>query len=89
MRVESGFNRLALSPKKAMGLMQMIPATALRFGVSDPYDPAQAIRGGCRYLKFLSERYGGRLELVLAGYNAGQGAVDKLWQAGPAIQGDS
>jgi soluble lytic murein transglycosylase-like protein len=77
MRVESGFNRLALSPKRAMGLMQMIPATALRFGVSDPYDPAQAIRGGCRYLKFLSERYGGRMELVIAGYNAGEGAVDK------------
>jgi hypothetical protein len=57
--------------------MQMIPSTAMRFGVSDPYDPEQAIRGGCRYLKFLDERYGGRLELVLAGYNAGEGAVDR------------
>lgn len=77
MRVESGFNRLARSPKGAMGLMQMIPATALRFGVADPYDPLQAIRGGCRYLKFLSERYGGRLELAVAAYNAGEGAVDR------------
>ena len=83
MRVESGFNRLALSPKRAMGLMQMIPATALRFGISDPYDPAQAIRGGCRYLKFLSERYGGRLELVIASYNAGEGAVDKYGKRVP------
>jgi soluble lytic murein transglycosylase-like protein len=83
MRVESGFNRLALSPKRAMGLMQMIPATALRFGVLDPYDPAQAIRGGCRYLKFLSERYGGRLELVIAGYNAGEGAIDKYGKRVP------
>ena len=77
MRAESGFRRLARSHKGARGLMQMIPATALRFGVSDPYDPEQAIRGGCRYLKFLSERYGGRVELVLAGYNAGEGAVDR------------
>ena len=77
MRAESGFKRLARSHKGARGLMQMIPATALRFGVSDPYDPEQAIRGGCRYLKFLSERYGGRVELVLAGYNAGEGAVDR------------
>lgn len=83
MRIESGFNRLARSPKRAMGLMQMIPATALRFGVSDPYDPAQAIRGGCRYLKFLSERYGGRLELVIASYNAGEGAVDKYRRVPP------
>jgi soluble lytic murein transglycosylase-like protein len=77
MRVESRFNRMARSHKGAKGLMQMIPATALRFKVSDPYDPSQAIRGGCRYLKFLSERYGGRLELVLAAYNAGEGAVDR------------
>ena len=77
MRAESGFKRLARSHKGAKGLMQMIPATALRFGVSDPYDPEQAIRGGCRYLNFLSERYGGRVALVLAGYNAGEGAVDK------------
>jgi soluble lytic murein transglycosylase-like protein len=77
MRAESGFRRLARSHKGARGLMQMIPATALRFGVSDPYDPEQAIRGGCRYLRFLSQRYGGRVELVLAGYNAGEGAVDR------------
>jgi soluble lytic murein transglycosylase-like protein len=77
MRAESGFRRRAHSHKGARGLMQIIPATAMRFGVSDPYDPEQAIRGGCRYLKFLNERYGGRLELVLAGYNAGEGAVDR------------
>lgn len=66
--------------------MQMIPATALRFGVSDPYDPEQAIRGGCRYLKFLSERYGGKVELVLAGYNAGEGAVDRYGRRIPPYQ---
>ena len=83
MRAESGFKRLARSHKGARGLMQMIPATALRFGVSDPYDPEQAIRGGCRYLRFLSERYGGRVELVLAGYNAGEGAVDRYGRRVP------
>ena len=83
MRVESGFNRRARSSKGAKGLMQMIPATALRFGVSDPYDSEQAIRGGCRYLKFLSERYGNRLELVLAAYNAGEGAVDRYGKRVP------
>jgi soluble lytic murein transglycosylase-like protein len=86
MRVESGFNRLARSPKGAMGLMQMIPATALRFGVTNPYDPSQAIRGGCRYLKFLSERYGGRLELAVAAYNAGEGAVDRYGGRIPPYQ---
>jgi soluble lytic murein transglycosylase-like protein len=83
MRAESNFNRLARSHKGAKGLMQMIPATALRFGVLDPYDPEQAIRGGCRYLKLLSERYAGRLDLVLAGYNAGEGAVDKYGRRVP------
>lgn len=83
MRAESGFKRFARSHKGAKGLMQMIPATALRFGVSDPYDPEQAIRGGCRYLRFLSERYGGRVELVLAGYNAGEGAVDRYGRRVP------
>jgi hypothetical protein len=83
MRAESGFKWLARSHKGARGLMQMIPATALRFGVSDPYDPEQAIRGGCRYLRFLSERYGGKLDLVLAGYNAGEGAVDRYGRRVP------
>lgn len=83
MRVESNFNRLARSPKGAMGLMQMIPPTAMRFGVNDPYNPEQAIRGGCRYLRFLYNRYGGRLELVLAAYNAGEGAVDRYGRRVP------
>ncbi len=81
MRQESAFNPRATSYKDgrpcARGLMQMIQGTAGRFGVTDPYDPQQAITGGCRYLVFLMQRFGGRLDLVLAGYNAGEGAVER------------
>lgn len=76
IRVESNFVGLALSPKGAMGLMQLMPATARRFGVTDPWDPAQNIRGGCAYLRFLIGRYDGDMRLVFAAYNAGEGAVD-------------
>lgn len=74
---ESRGNPRAVSPKGARGVMQLIPATAQRFGVTDPYDPEQSIRGGTDYLKFLNDRYKGNRDLVLAGYNAGEGAVDK------------
>ena len=76
-RVESNYNPRATSHKGALGIMQLLPATAKRFGVSNAYDPAQNIEGGVRYLKFLSDRFRGNLSLVLAGYNAGENAVQR------------
>ena len=74
---ESCFARHARSPKNARGLMQLIPATAKRFGVKNAYVPSQNIKGGTRYLKFLLERFSGNLHLTVAAYNAGEGAVDR------------
>jgi soluble lytic murein transglycosylase-like protein len=75
MRHESGYNLRATSYKGAMGLMQLMPATARRFGVTNYYDPAQNIEGGARYLRFLMDTFNGDTKLVLAGYNAGENAV--------------
>jgi soluble lytic murein transglycosylase-like protein len=77
IRVESNYNANAVSPAGAMGLMQLIPSTARRFGVGDTFHPQQNIEGGVRYLKYLMELYHGDERLALAAYNAGEGAVAK------------
>ena len=75
--VESGFNSRAVSKRGAVGLMQLMPATATRFGVSNPFDPKENVHGGARYLKFLIDRFGQNIRLALAAYNAGEEAVDR------------
>ena len=72
---ESGFNPRAVSPAGAAGLMQLMPATATRFGVRDRFDPAQNLRGGARYLAWLLDHFNQDLDLALAGYNAGERSV--------------
>jgi soluble lytic murein transglycosylase-like protein len=73
--VESGFQPRAVSPKGAMGLMQLMPATAAELGVDHPFDPEENVLGGARHLRRLVDRFDGDLELALAAYNAGEGRV--------------
>lgn len=77
IETESNWNAGAVSRKGAAGLMQLIPTTAQRFGASDVFNPQQNVDAGVRYLKTLLERYNGNLDLALAAYNAGEGAVDR------------
>lgn len=78
MEEESHFNPHVVSPKGARGLMQLMPGTGARFGVRHPFNPAENIEGGTRYLKDLLKRFSGRVDLALASYNAGEGAVAKF-----------
>jgi soluble lytic murein transglycosylase-like protein len=77
VKVESNFNPRAVSSKGAMGLMQLMPATARRYDVSDPFDAAQNVDAGVRHLKGLLDDFGGDVPLTLAAYNAGEGAVER------------
>jgi soluble lytic murein transglycosylase-like protein len=81
--VESGFNPFATSPKGAMGLMQLMPATVRQFGVTNPYNPEQNVRAGVAYFRQLLDRYDNNEQLALAAYNAGPAAVDRHGQSVP------
>lgn len=84
MHRESAFKPRAMSYKGARGLMQLMPATATRFGVRNIFEPRENIEGGARYMRFLLDLFGGDVPLALAGYNAGEGAVMKYgWQVPP------
>ncbi|HYX28664.1 MAG TPA: lytic transglycosylase domain-containing protein [Pyrinomonadaceae bacterium] len=84
MHQESSFKSHAVSPKGARGLMQLMPGTAIRYGVTNVFDARQNIEGGARYMRFLLDHFDGDVNLALAGYNAGEGAVEKYgWQIPP------
>ncbi len=76
-KIESNFNPYAVSPKGACGILQLMPQTVKRFGVRNVFDATQNIDAGARYLRWLLDRFDGQVDLALAGYNAGEGAVDR------------
>jgi TPR repeat protein len=86
IETESNFDTVALSPKNAKGLMQLIPETAARFGVRNAYDPAQNIRGGMAYLRWLLAYFEGDVSLVAAAYNAGETAVERYRGVPPYLE---
>jgi len=83
IQVESNYNRFAVSPKGAKGMMQLIPETARRFGVADVFNPVDNIQGGAKYLRYLLDLYGGNYPLALAAYNAGERAVARYGTVPP------
>ncbi len=89
VRVESAYDPNAVSRRGALGLMQLMPATARRLDVDDPFDPEDNVRGGVREVARLLERYAGDLPLVLAAYNAGEGAVDRFGGVPPFAETQS
>ena len=83
IKVESNYDPFAISPKGAQGLMQLIPSTARRFGVSNVFNPAENIQGGSKYLKYLLNLFEGNYALALAAYNAGEAAVARYGSVPP------
>jgi len=86
--VESHYRTSAVSPKGARGPMQFMPATAARYGLRDPHNPEQAIDAAARYLRDLLEKFGGRVDLAVAAYNAGEGTVSSFMTGKPLVLGD-
>jgi hypothetical protein len=82
---ESRFRTDVVSPKGARGIMQFMPETAARYGLQNPNDPKQAIDAAARYLRDLLERFSGRIDLAVAAYNAGEGAVDSFRTGKPLV----
>ena len=89
IKVESNYNPFAVSSKGALGLMQLIPATARRFGVEDVFDPSENISGGAKYLRYLLDLYHNDYRLALAAYNAGEGAVARYGGVPPYAETQS
>lgn len=86
IRAESNYNPIAISPKGAIGMMQLIPATARRFGVSNPFDVRENVEGGVKYLKFLLGYFQDDYTKAIAAYNAGENAVDRYHGIPPYVE---